>query len=245
MKRLVKHLILIFCIILVSLMGTYVGLAVYYHNAFAYGTWINDVYCTGKSIEEVNEELVKDFTYEGIEVSDKDGNTYMISAEQIGYQFDFLKALEIYRKQQNSWMWIESLLHGDNTKLTPVVSYDRQVLEEIMTQIPFIAEEGRHSEEDRKIAIVRTNQGYELINERIGVLQVEEAKNAITTAIEESRTEISLAEEGCYRDLKLTEQMQDTLKMWEKVERFQQCGIVYQMGDETRFRLMLRWYVTG
>ena len=232
MKRLVKHLILIFCIILVSLMGTYVGLAVYYHNAFAYGTWINDVYCTGKSIEEVNEELVKDFTYEGIEVSDKDGNTYMISAEQIGYQFHFLKALEIYRKQQNSWMWIESLLHGDNTKLTPVVSYDRQVLEEIMTQIPFIAEEGRHSEEDRKIAIVRTNQGYELINERIGVLQVEEAKNAITTAIEESRTEISLAEEGCYRDLKLTEQMQDTLKMWEKVERFQQCGIVYQMGDE-------------
>lgn len=94
MKRLVKHLILIFCIILVSLMGTYVGLAVYYHNAFAYGTWINDVYCTGKSIEEVNEELVKDFTYEGIEVSDKDGNTYMISAEQIGYQFDFLKALK-------------------------------------------------------------------------------------------------------------------------------------------------------
>lgn len=232
MKRLVKHLILIFCIILVSLMVTYIGLAVYYHNAFAYGTWINDVYCTGKSIEEVNEELVKDFIYEGIEVSDKDGNTYMISAEQIGYQFDFLKALEIYRKQQNSWMWIESLLHGDNTKLTPVVSYDRQVLEEIMAQIPFIAEEGRHSEEARKIAIVRTNQGYELINERIGVLQVEEAKNAITTAIEESRTEISLAEEGCYRDLKLTEQMQDTLKMWEKVERFQQCGIVYQMGDE-------------
>lgn len=232
MKRLMKHLILIFCIILVSLMGTYIGLAVYYHNAFAYGTWINDVYCTGKSIEEVNEELVKDFTYEGIEVSDKDGNTYMISAEQIGYQFDFLKALEIYRKQQNSWMWIESLLHGDNTKLTPVVSYDRQVLEEIMAQIPFIEEEGRHSEEDRKIAIVRTNQGYELINERIDVLQVEEAKNAITTAIEESRTEISLAEAGCYRDLELTEQMRDTLKMWEKVERFQQCGIVYQMGDE-------------
>ncbi|MDE6387112.1 MAG: L,D-transpeptidase/peptidoglycan binding protein [Lachnospiraceae bacterium] len=232
MKRLVKHLVLILCIILVSLMGTYIGLAIYYHNAFAYGTWINNVYCTGKSIEEVNEELVKDFTYDGITVSDKDGNTYKISAETIGYQFDFLKALEVYRKQQNSWMWIESLLHGDNTKLTPVVSYDRSALEKIMSEIPFISEESRHPEETRRVAIIKTNQGYELLNERMGVLQVEEAKSVIMTAIEESRTEVSLAQEECYQDLPLTEQMQDTLKLWEKVERFQQCGIVYQMGEE-------------
>lgn len=232
MKRLVKHLVLILCIILVSLMGTYIGLAIYYHNAFAYGTWINDVYCTGKSIEEVNEELVKDFTYDGITVSDKDGNAYRISAETIGYQFDFLKALEVYRKQQNSWMWIESLLHGDNTRLSPVVSYDRSALEKIMAEIPFISEESKHPDETRRIAIVKTNQGYELLNERTDVLEVEVAKNAIMAAIEESKAEISLAEEECYHDLPLTEQMQDTLKMWEKVERFQQCGIVYQMGEE-------------
>ncbi len=232
MKRLVKHFVLILCIILVSLMGTYIGLAIYYHNAFAYGTWINNVYCTGKSIEEVNEELVKDFTYEGITVLDKDGNAYVIDAEKIGYQFDFLKALEIYRKQQNSWMWIESLLHGDNTKLAPVVSYDAQTLEELINQLPFIAEEHRHSEKTRRIAIVKTNQGYELLNERTGVLNVGEAKQAVKEAIEESRTEISLAKEGCYQDLELTGQMQETLQLWEKVERFQECGIVYQMGDE-------------
>lgn len=232
MKRFFKHLILMLCIILVSLMGTYIGLAIYYHNAFAYGTWINDVYCTGKSIEEVNEELVKDFTYDGVTIYDKDGNTYTISAEEIGYKFDFVKALEIYRKQQNSWMWIDSLLHGDNTRLTPVVSYDSQFLEKIFEQIPFIVEEEKHPDEKRKVAIIKTNQGYELLNERTNVLLVDEAKNAIRSAIEESETEISLTDAGCYHDLELTAQMKDTLNMWEKVEDFQQCGIVYQMGDE-------------
>lgn len=95
-KRFVKHAAIILCMILVSLMGTYIGLAIYYHNAFAYGTWINGVYCTGKSIGDVNSELVKDFSYEGLTILDKDGNTYEIAADKIGYQFDFVKALEIY-----------------------------------------------------------------------------------------------------------------------------------------------------
>ena len=78
MKRLLKHLAVILGVVTVSLMATYLGLAVYYHNAFTYGTWINGIYCTGRSIQEVNDELVKDFTYEGVTVEDKDGSTYVI-----------------------------------------------------------------------------------------------------------------------------------------------------------------------
>lgn len=59
MKRLLKHLAVILGVVTVSLMATYLGLAVYYHNAFTYGTWINGIYCTGRSIQEVNDELVK------------------------------------------------------------------------------------------------------------------------------------------------------------------------------------------
>lgn len=232
MKTFAKHLIVILCIILVGLMGTYIGLAIYYHNAFAYGTWINDVYCTGRSIQEVNDDLVKNFTYEGITIYDKDGNSYVISSEDIGYQFDFVRALEIYQKQQNPWMWIDSLTHGDSAELMPVISYDRQALEELFGKIPFLATEDGQSDEERLVLITRTNQGYELINDRVEVLRVDEARNVIINAIEESESEIFLADEGCYQDLPLTAQMQDTLEIWEQVEQFQQCDIVYQMGNE-------------
>ena len=231
-KRFVKHAAIILCMILVSLMGTYIGLAIYYHNAFAYGTWINGVYCTGKSIGDVNSELVKDFSYEGLTILDKDGNTYEIAADKIGYQFDFVKALEIYQKQQNAWMWIDSLFHGENTQLVPVVSYDRQALAQILAQLPFLNDERQHTEEERQVAIIKTGQGYELVNERVDVLSVEEAEAAIVRAVEESRSEVSLTEEGCYHDLELTARMKDTLALWEKVNAFQQCGIVYQMGEE-------------
>lgn len=232
MKRFIKHLLIIFSIILVSLMGTYIGLAIYYHNAFAYGTWINGVYCTGRSIGDVNRELVKGFSYEGITIHDREDNAYRISAEEIGYQFDFARALEIYQKQQNSWMWVDSLFHGWNVELTPVVSYDRQALDEILHSLPFLEAAGKQPDEERRVAITRTRQGYELINERTDVLSVEEAAAAVIRAVEESRTEVFLEEEGCYHELELTAQMRDTLNLWDKINAFQQCGIVYQMGGE-------------
>ena len=226
MKRLLRHLGIILCIILVSLMGTYIGLAIYYHNAFAYGTWINGVYCTGRSIQDVNDELVPGFAYEGLTVYDMDGNSYFISAEEIDYQFDFMKALEVYQKQQNPWMWIESLFSGDSVDLIPVVSYDGQALSDVLDQMPFMLTAREHPEDERRVAIIKTNQGYELINERQDVLSADEAAEAVIRAIEQSEKELSLEEEGCYHDLALTSQMQDTLGMWEQVKHFQQCGIV-------------------
>ena len=39
-------------------LGGLLGLTLYYRSNFPVNTWINGVYCTGKSIEQVNEELV-------------------------------------------------------------------------------------------------------------------------------------------------------------------------------------------
>lgn len=229
-KRTLKQLAVLLAIIMISLMGTYVGLAIYYHNAFAYGTWINGVYCTGKSIGEVNDELVKTFTYEGLTVYDKDGNAWMIPAGEISYQFDFGRALEIYQKQQNSWMWIESMAQGRVVELNPIVSYDPEKLETCLEALPFCHD--KKQDDECRVEIVRTDQGYELINERTDVLDPEEVKAVVLAAVEASKKEVFLVEEGCYHDLELTEQMRDTLAVWEKLDAFLQCGITYQMGEE-------------
>ncbi len=230
MKKLLKHMAVILGIAAVSLMAAYVGLAVYYHNAFVYGTWINGIYCTGKSIQEVNNELVKGFTYEGITVEDKFGSLYEISAEEISYQYDFIKALEIYQRQQNPWVWIDSLMGGHQVELLPVVSYDRDAFESCFNALPFCQD--KRSDKDRRVAVISTPRGYELLNERTDVLSKEQAQEAVRSAIEASQNYVSLEESGCYHDLELTAQMRETLDVWEKVDHFQQCGIVYRMGKE-------------
>ena len=208
-KKWIKTIIIIVFLVLIQFMAVYVGLAIYYKNAFEYGTWINGIYCTGKSIDEVNEELVGQFQYDGITIYDKNQNSYFISAQDIVYQFDFKEALKIYLGQQNSWLWIDSFWKVRKDNLTPVVSFDKAQMDACMEQIPFLLE---GKQEDRKVAIIKTNQGYELLNERTEVLNVDEAKQAILQAVENSETEISLEEASCYHDLEMTPQMQETMK---------------------------------
>lgn len=228
-KRVFKKIFLLLCIIMFHIIIAYVGLAFYYRNAFEYGTWINSIYCTGKSIEEVNKELIGQFGYDGITIYDKEQNAYRISAQDIAYQFDFEEALKQYLDRQDAWLWVDSFWKIRNDEIRPVVSFDETKLEACFDTIPCFTEDTK----ERKIAIIKTPQGYELLDERSGVLDIDKAKEAVAAAINNAETDISLEEADCYQDMELTDEMRDTLHMWELVKDFQDCHIVYQMGEDS------------
>lgn len=225
-KNGLKKVLLIFFIIIFHFMAAYIGLAFYYKNAFEYGTWINGVYCTGKSIEEVNEELSRRFEYEGVNIYDKDSNVYQIASDDIGYQYDFEQALKLYLDRQNSWLWVDSFWKIRDDKLNPEIKYNKAELENCFNSLPFIQQGNTGS---GKLAVIKTYNGYELLNERCGILDMEAAKLAIEEAIKNSQTYISLEEAGCYYDMELTEEMREILNEWELVRDFQDCHIVYDI----------------
>lgn len=219
-----------FFLFLFVLTGIYFGLAVYYKEGFSYGTWINGIYCTGKSVDEVNKELTEHCFYEGIVLYDKEGHSYEIQAEQIDYRFDFKEALEKYLKEQNPYRWMDNLFAAKEKKLIPVISYDEKKLKDELFKIPDFADE--RSDEERKFYIRKTRAGYELVNERKDVMDKEKAQTLVEQALLEFRQEVRLKDEGCYKDLPLNRQMRQELEKWEKINDFQDCHIVYLMGEE-------------
>lgn len=227
-KHLFRNFLILLFVIASQLMIAYAGLAVYYRNAFEYGTWINGIYCTGKSVEDVNHELAGQFTYDGITVYDKEWNAYFISAEDIAYQYDFGEALKIYLNRQNPWLWVNSFWKIRDDDIRPVISYDEARFDRCFAAMPFLSEADR---EDRRVEIEKTLQGYELVNERTGVLNAEMAKQVVAAAVRDSETAVSLSDSGCYYDMELTEEMQNTLQLWEQISVFQDCHITYQMGE--------------
>lgn len=83
-------------VIIISVLCMYLGLAFYYRNGFSYNTWINGVYCTGKTLDEVNEELQEKSAYEGLTITDSDGNAYTIPAQEVSLSMDYLPGLEAF-----------------------------------------------------------------------------------------------------------------------------------------------------
>ena len=119
-KHFFRKIFLLFSIIISQFAIVYIGLAVYYRNAFEYGTWINNIYCTGKNIEEVNQELTGQFAYDGITIYDKEQNAYQISAGDIDYGYDFAESLKAYLDKQNSWLWVDSLWKVRNEEVQQI-----------------------------------------------------------------------------------------------------------------------------
>ena len=83
----------------------------------------------------------------------------------------------------------------------------------------------------QKVEILLGDKGYELYNGMEHVLSMENLLSQAKSAIADESFSLSLSQGDCYVDLELTQQMQDTLALFGKVDAFQQCDIVYDMGD--------------
>lgn len=217
-------------IIVFLLSAFYLGLSEYYKDGFSYGTWINGIYCTGKSVDEVNQELLATCSYAGLTVYDKEGGAYEITAEEIGFSFDFKEALEKYLEQQNPYLWMNQMFMAKERTITPVISYKEELLEQAVQKIPEIAD--ITPDEMRRVYIHKTDDGYELVNERLGVLNKQNAREVIAQAILAFDETLDLEKAGCYEDLPYNTAMKEKLVQWEKISAFQDCGIVYKMGEE-------------
>lgn len=217
-------------IVLLSIIAMYLGLAFYYGDGFSYGTWINGVYCTGKSINEVNDELTRQWNYDGLTITDSDGKSYTILPEDVSLTFDYERTLELYLQKQNPYLWVDNLMKKtDERRLEPEVSYDEAVFNQLVEAMPFF--HGK-SDEECVVQINKGETGYVLVNERVHVLDEEKTRKLIRNAFDTFESELDLEKEGCYVDLALSPQMRQDLALWEKLKEYQDCRITYQFGDE-------------
>ena len=210
----------------------YLGLAIYYQDSFMYGTWINGIYCTGKTIEEVEIELVENFEYENLYVITPQ-DVEVIETDALGFQYDFKSALEEYRRNQNPFSWWMHMLtgHGNETVL-PKVTFDENVLEEWIYEIE--SYQSNLNMDPDSLEIVKGENGYEIFENKEKILNISFTKEAIGNAIRSLQTEINLEEQGCYFTREETVEMQKVRELFEKVDKIQKSSLTYQLKDVSK-----------
>ena len=109
MKKWIKRISLLLMTVIILPGLIYLGLAVYYQDSFMYGTWINGIYCTGKTVQEAAKELTENFEYDVLYVVTPQ-DVEVIETVTLELQFDFEKALEEYRERQNPFVWYFHML---------------------------------------------------------------------------------------------------------------------------------------
>lgn len=213
----------------------YLGIGFYYGENFYPGTYVNHVYCTGKTIEEISMELemlyYESCCAEGIFcIQDSYGKKYEIPLAGVQFEVDYESQLEELKKKQNPLLWIQGLFRTEEDTLVPKISFEEDLLCEAIMQSG-ICETNRLSDSKEAFVVeIRKEEGYVLFDGRQHVLEMEKVLKQAGEALAQGVFYMDAM--SCYTDLPYTEEMQDILSVWDKVNAFQHCGIVYDMGDE-------------
>lgn len=223
-----KHLVWVLCASLVMIFIAYGLIAMYYESHFLPNTTINGFVCSNYEVEEAVELInnrIHDYKLKVMGRVNEDGEIGLlgeIKADDIKLiAVDTYSAAEFILKEQNSLLWIESLL-GKNYHNSLVQSVDCDVafLEwsienwDVVQRMvkPRDAYIGEYSEEDN---------AYTIIPEVVGnYLDVQKAFDYIKAAIFAQETELHLEDTDCYMQVSVTaddkvlKQKIDTINQW-------------------------------
>ena len=228
LKKFLRRLLLGICILVVVVAGIFLGLSSYYSKGFPAFTWINSVYCTGKSVEEVNQELLLTAKAPVLTIKDIDGNIHEFNMEKVGFRFDYKSELSEYASQLEYASWTERFKYGHLITIEPQISFQEQLLRESFFDMEFVKEE---MADEGEVSIKKDASGYVLVNTLSERLDWNKAYEYILSCIMKGQMDVDLVEGGCYQDFLPSGKQSQTLALWDKLQDFLQCDIVYDMGD--------------
>lgn len=216
---------LIITLFIMLITAGYIMIGIYYKNSFMLGTYINDVYCTGKSIEEVNTELISEFQEDSLILLDGEGNAYQILLNDIDYKVDYQTQLGVMKGSQNPFLWFQNFTRLSRHEIEPVISFDKEKLIHAINSCGLMQKNGKEN-----IVEIREKQGYVLYDGMTDVLDFEKVFILTEEKLNLNQTQIDLS--PCYSNLPYTKDMLNTISLWKKVNEFQSYCIIYDMGDE-------------
>ena len=235
MKRILRFLTIFLLSGILLGLGGLLALTLYYRNNFPVNTWINGVYCTGKSIEQGNEELAgaqEESEVSLITIVDADGAGWEIDMRAADIRPDYRDALRAYLKQNASVYWMDNLQEPVSSELAAgKYAVDREKLQTCLEGLPFVEEERKQAE---GVRVRKSEEGFVLQDGNADRLNPEKACAYVEECLAKGQTAIDLAAGGCYEDLPDSAYDRRQRDIWEQVSAYAERGgrIVYDMGAE-------------
>ena len=180
----------------------YLGISMYFSNHFYYGSVINGINASGKTVAQVDKALlVKSETYT-LKLKERNGISEQIKSSDIDLKYNANK-IQVLKDNQNSFMWIFALLNSKTSEMNDVVTYDNKLLKEHFDKLSCF--NSKKIIEPQNVSFKYLNGGYVILNEVNGnkvnsKLLYTNVVNAILNGV----TAINLDEKNLYISPKFT-----------------------------------------
>jgi lipoprotein-anchoring transpeptidase ErfK/SrfK len=225
-KKTIKGIIIVFCVLIVI----YFGMAGYFIKHFYFGTEINNIDVSGKTIEEVEEIMESELQSYTINLKERGGKTEQINAGDIGLKYSSDKEFINIKNRQNPYKWISGCLKSKDAKFTIDYDFNKNLLKEGIDKLSCF--DSSKVIEPQNPSFKYVGNSFNIIDE---VLGNKVDKNILYThlvsSIQGREYEIDLDSIDCYIKPKYNSKSRKVLEAKDFLNKYVATKVTYIFGE--------------
>lgn len=225
-KKTVRGIILCFSILLV----VYFGISIYFMNHLYFGSEINSINISGKTVEEVKKLMTAELQKYTLTLKGRDGKTEEIKPKDIGLKYNLEGKIEDFKAEQNPFNWISQFFSSGDYKTTVDMSYDEKLLKEKIDKLSYF--KSSNIIEPKNASIEYDGSGYVIIDEVMGnKVKKDILYSSIKTAVTNGESLLDLEAANAYENPKYTSKSKKIVEASDTLNKYVSTEITLDFAD--------------
>lgn len=225
-KKIGVGIIIIFCTVLIF----YFGMTVYFMNHFYFGTEINDINVSRKSLEDVEVLMASRLQEYTLNLKERGGKSEQIEVIDVGLRYHPDEAFKDLKDSQNPFGWILACFNTQEPKMTVGVTYDEKLLKERINRLSCF--DSSHITEPKNPSFQYVDNSYVIIDEIPGnKVDKEVLYGAVADALLKKEVVMDLEAMGCYIKTEYNATSQEIIAAKDALNQYVSSKITYTFGN--------------
>ncbi len=208
--------------------AAYIGIGFYYRDTYTFGTYINGVYATGQTTGKIDSVLKEPLEEYVLEITDLEGNIEEIRGGEVDMSFHYEEGLQEIIENQKTFLWGYSFWHPSVYEITGRIQFDHDKAADAVKNLNVYKK--AFNDKNPQVKIMKGKDGYTLRDDTKDAIDTEKLVRLVLASMEEGETELNLAQTDCLKEYKKSSQMEETLRLFQKIDKMQSTHMKYVMN---------------
>lgn len=227
-NKIIMGIIISFCVLLVL----YFGITIYFSNHFYFGSTISCVNVSGKTVEEVEEQMIAEVEEYKLGLEESGNIKEQIKGSDIDLKYNSSGKVKELKEKQNPFGWIVGIFDKKDSKVEEVVTYDEKLLQEALDKLSCF--DLNNIIEPQNPSFQYKEDGYVIAEEVNGnKINRDILYDEVVNAILKGEKTINLEVSGCYEKPKYNSESQEVIDVKDLLNKYIGGQITYSFGDKT------------
>lgn len=225
-RKIVIDIMISLCILLVI----YFGVAKYFMNHFYFGSIVNSIDVSGKTINDVKMLMTSELQNYTLNLKERGNKSEQIKASDVGLKYNLDEKLKEFKESQKPFKWIMALFSVGDSKITIAPSYDDKLLKDRIDKLSCF--DNRNIIEPENPSFQYKDNSYVIIDEILGnKIDKDILYSHVADSLLKKEAEIDLESVGCYIKPQYNSKSQKIIEVKDTLNKYVSSKIIYTFGN--------------